>query len=357
MSTHAPFVLDANGSAMTGAYDAEKLDVRTARRGQARPEGGDMRALVTGGAGFIGSHLVDALVGLGADVVVLDDLSSGRAENVNPAAHLFQADILDKAAVDRAMEGCELAFHQAARRAVLQSIEQPLDTDRVNVGGTLTVLMAAKDARVRRVVFGASSSVYGGTAPLPTPESTPPNPRSPYAVTKYAGEQYCRVFAQLYDVETIALRYFNVYGPRQTPDSRYAAVIPLFIAALASARPPEVHGDGRQSRHFTFVSDAVQANLRAAEASPQCSGRVYNVAGDRAHTLLEVLEVIEDTLGIRVAPLHTAPRVGDVRHSLADLTAAKRDLDYEPAVGLHQGLPLTVESLINQIATRRGARR
>jgi nucleoside-diphosphate-sugar epimerase len=311
-----------------------------------------MRALVTGGAGFIGSHLVDALVDLEADVVVLDDLSSGRVENVNPAAHFLRADILDKVAVDQAMEGCDLAFHQAARRAVLQSIEQPLETDRVNVGGTLTVLMAARDAGVRRVVFGASSSVYGGTATLPTPESAPPNPQSPYAVTKHAGEQYCRVFTHLDGLETVALRYFNVYGPRQRPDSRYAAVIPLFIGALASGRPPEVHGDGRQSRHFTFVSDAVRANLRAAEAAPQCSGRVYNVAGDRAHTLLEVLAILEDTLEVRIAPVHTAPRVGDVRHSLADLTAAKRDLDYKPTVGLHHGLRLTAESLTNQVAKR-----
>jgi UDP-N-acetylglucosamine/UDP-N-acetyl-alpha-D-glucosaminouronate 4-epimerase len=303
-----------------------------------------MRALVTGGAGFIGSHLVDALVDLGADVVVLDDLSSGRAENVNRAARLIEADILDKSSVDTAMEGCELAFHQAARRAVLQSIEQPLETDRVNVGGTLTVLMAARDAGVRRVVFGASSSVYGGSATLPTPESAPANPRSPYAVTKYAGEQYCRVFGELYGLETVALRYFNVYGPRQRPDSRYAAVIPLFIGALAAGRPPEVHGDGLQSRHFTFVSDAVRANLRAAEAGPQCSGRVYNVAGDRAYTLLDVLQILEETLGVRVAPEHTAPRTGDVRHSLADLTAVKDDLGYEPAVALPLGLRLTVES-------------
>jgi UDP-N-acetylglucosamine/UDP-N-acetyl-alpha-D-glucosaminouronate 4-epimerase len=303
-----------------------------------------MRALVTGGAGFIGSHLVDALVDLGADVVVLDDLSSGRAENVNRAARLIEADILDKSSVDTALEGCELAFHQAARRAVLQSIEQPLETDRVNVGGTLTVLMAARDAGVRRVVFGASSSVYGGSATLPTPESAPANPRSPYAVTKYAGEQYCRVFGELYGLETVALRYFNVYGPRQRPDSRYAAVIPLFIGALAAGRPPEVHGDGLQSRHFTFVSDAVRANLRAAEAGPQCSGRVYNVAGDRAYTLLDVLQILEETLGVRVAPEHTAPRTGDVRHSLADLTAVKDDLGYEPAVALPLGLRLTVES-------------
>jgi len=314
-----------------------------------------MRALVTGGAGFIGSHLVDALVDRDADVVVLDDLSSGRAENVNEAARLVQADILDKATVDEAMVGCDVVFHQAARRAVLQSIEQPLETDRVNVAGTLTVLMAARDAGVRRVVFGASSSVYGGTATLPTPESAPPNPLSPYAVTKYAGEQYCRVFTQLDGLETVALRYFNVYGPRQRPDSRYAAVIPLFIGALASGRPPEVHGDGRQSRHFTFVADAVRANLRAAEADPDCSGSVYNVAGERPHTLLEVLAILEDTLGRQVEPVHTAPRVGDVRHSLADLTAAKRDLDYEPKVALREGLELTVESFTKPAVAARKA--
>jgi UDP-glucose 4-epimerase len=304
-----------------------------------------MRALVTGGAGFIGSHLVDALVGLGADVVVLDDLSSGHAENVNGAARFFEADILDEAMVAVAVEGCDVVFHQAARRAVLQSVEHPLETDRVNVGGTLTVLDAARHAGVGRVVFGASSSVYGGTAVLPTPESAPAHPRSPYAVSKHAGEQYCRVYCELHGLETIALRYFNVYGPRQRPDSRYAAVIPRFLGALSSGRPPEVHGDGLQSRHFTFVSDAVRANLRAAEAPAECSGRAYNVAGDRAYTLLEVLEVLGDKLGTRIPPVHTAPRAGDVRQSLADLTAAARDLDYEPAVTLPDGLERTAEWL------------
>ena len=305
-------------------------------------------AIVTGGAGFIGSHLVDALVDLGADVVVLDDLSSGLAANVNPAAHLVEADIQDKAALDQAVAGCDLVFHQAARRAVLQSIEQPLETDRVNVGGTLSVLVAARDAGVSRVVFGASSSVYGGSAVLPTPESAAANPRSPYAVTKYAGELYCRVLAELDGLETVALRYFNVYGPRQRPDSRYAAVIPRFIAALMSGKPPEVHGDGLQSRHFTFVSDAVRANLCAAHAEPLCSGRSYNVAGDRAFTLLEVLETLESMLRVRVQPIHTAPRSGDIRRSLADLNAARRDLGYEPTVALPEGLRLTIASLVEQ---------
>jgi UDP-glucose 4-epimerase len=311
-----------------------------------------MRALVTGGAGFIGSHLVDALVDLGADVTVLDDLSSGRVENINPAARFIKGDIVSKSTVDAAISGCDIAFHQAARRAVMQSIEHPLDTDRVNVAGTLTVLIAARETGVRRVVFGGSSSVYGGTAMLPTPESAPVHPRSPYAVTKYAGEQYCRVFTELYGLETVVLRYFNVYGPRQRPDSRYAAVIPLFLDAMTTGRSPLVHGDGQQSRHFTFVSDAVHANLRAAEAAPRWSGRVYNVAGPHAYTLLEVLEVLGDVLGVRVEPIHTAPRGGDIRHSLADLSAAQRDLGYEPAVGLSTGLRRTAESVMSGSAVR-----
>jgi UDP-glucose 4-epimerase len=309
-----------------------------------------MRALVTGGAGFIGSHVVDALVDRGADVVVFDDLSSGRTENVNAAARFVEADIVDKDAVDEAIAGCDIVFHQAARRAVLQSVEHPLETDRVNVGGTLNVLVAARDAGVRRVVFGASSSVYGGAAILPTPESAHLHPRSPYAVTKCAGEQYCRVFADLYGLETVALRYFNVYGPRQRPDSRYAAVIPRFVGALMSGEPPEVHGDGLQSRHFTFVSDAVRANLRAAEAPAECSGRVYNVAGDRAYTLLEVLAVLTRVLRAEVAPVHAPPRAGDVRQSLADLTEAERDLHYAPSVALPEGLRRTVASLDERAA-------
>jgi nucleoside-diphosphate-sugar epimerase len=172
-------------------------------------------------------------------------------------------------------------------------------------------------------------------------------------VTKYAGEQYCRVFTELYGLETVALRYFNVYGPRQRPDSRYAAVIPLFLDAMATGRSPKVHGDGQQSRHFTFVSDAVNANLVAAEATPECSGRVYNVAGPRAYTLLEVLGVLGDVLAVRVEPIHAGPRAGDIRHSLADLTAARRDLDYKPAVELPDGLRLTAESLVSGSDMRR----
>ena len=201
------------------------------------------------------------------------------------------------------MAGCEVVFHLAAHRAVLRSVEQPLETDRANVGGTLTVLVAAREAGARRVVCASSSSVYGGAEQLPTPETAPLLPRSPYAVSKLAGEHYCRVFWELFGLETVALRYFNVYGPRQRPDSRYAAVIPLFVEALLRGVPPEVHGDGLQSRDFTFITDAVAANLRAAEApAQQCAGRAYNVAGGASYSLLELIDILQRIIGVEVTP-------------------------------------------------------
>jgi len=303
-----------------------------------------MRALVTGGAGFIGSNLVDALVEAGDDVVVLDDLSTGFAANLHPAATLVEGEVSDPAAVARAVAGCEVVFHQAAHRAVLRSVEQPLDTDRANVGGTLTVLVAARDAGARRVVCASSSSVYGGAEQLPTPETAPLVPRSPYAVSKLAGEHYCRVFWELFGLETVALRYFNVYGPRQRPDSRYAAVIPLFVDALLRGLPPEVHGDGLQSRDFTFITDAVASNLRAAEApAQQCAGRAYNVAGGASYSLLELIGILERLIGVEATPSHVAPRAGDVRHTRADVAAAAADLGHRPAVSFEEGLARTVE--------------
>jgi UDP-glucose 4-epimerase len=303
-----------------------------------------MRALVTGGAGFIGSNLVDALVDAGDDVVVLDDLSTGFAANVRRDATLVEGEVSDPAAVARAVAGCEVVFHQAAHRAVLRSVEQPLDTDRANVGGTLTVLVAARDAGVRRVVCASSSSVYGGAEQLPTPETAPLVPRSPYAVSKLAGEHYGRVFWELFGLETVALRYFNVYGPRQRPDSRYAAVIPLFVDALLRGLPPEVHGDGLQSRDFTFITDAVAANLRAAEAPAQrCAGRAYNVAGGASYSLLELIAILERLIGVEVTPSRVAPRPGDVRHTRADIGAAAADLGHHPAVPFEEGLARTVE--------------
>ncbi len=302
-----------------------------------------MRAVVTGGAGFIGSHVADALVDRGAEVVVLDDLSTGFLENVNPRAELIEGDIADPDVVAKAVAGCEVVFHQAAHRAVFRSVEHPLQTDRANVGGTVAVLVAAREAGVRRVVSASSSSVYGGAHQLPTPEDAPLAPRSPYAVTKLAGEHYCRVFWELFGLETVSLRYFNVYGPRQRPDSRYAAVIPLFIDALRAGRPPEVHGDGLQSRDFTFIADTVAANLRAAEAQPErCAGKAYNVAGGRAYTLMDLLRILEGHLATASEPVHTDPRPGDVRHTEADISAAERDLGHRPSVSFADGLAHTV---------------
>jgi UDP-glucose 4-epimerase len=302
-----------------------------------------VRALITGGAGFIGSHLADRLVADGHEVRVLDDLSTGFPENLNPGAELLVGDVADEELVARAVDGCEVVFHQAAHRAVLRSVEHPLATDTANVHGTLTVLECARRAGVRRVVYASSSSVYGGADLLPTPESAPTLPRSPYAVTKLAGEHYCRVFWELFGLETVSLRYFNVYGPRQRPDSAYAAVIPLFIDALATGRPPTVHGDGLQSRDFTYVDDVVAANLRAAEApAARCAGRAYNVAGGGRHSRLDLLAVLGRIMGVRPEPVHTDPRPGDVRHTQADLSAAERDLGHRPAVGFEEGLRRTV---------------
>jgi UDP-glucose 4-epimerase len=303
-----------------------------------------MRALVTGGAGFIGSNLVDRLLAGGAEVRVLDNLSTGFRESVPDDAELFQGDIRDEEAVRAAVAGVEVVFHFAAHRAVLQSVENPLSTDLANTHGTLLVLKAAQDASVRRVVAASSSSVYGGAKELPTPESAPLTPRSPYAVSKLAGEHYCRVWHELFELETVALRYFNVYGPRQRPDSAYAAVIPLFTHALRTGARPVVHGDGLQSRSFAYVDDVVAANIAAAAAPAElCSGKAYNIAGDTSYTLLELLDELGGILGVEIDPEHTAPRAGDIRHSRADVSAAARDLGWRPTVGLSDGLRRTVD--------------
>lgn len=313
-----------------------------------------MKVLVTGGAGFIGSHLVDALLSAGHTVRVLDDLSSGSIELVPVDVEFIKGSVSDQKAVQRAVADVEVVFHQAAHRAVLRSVEHPLTTDEANTHGTLALLKASVDAGVRRLVFASSSSVYGGAETMPTPETTRLNPRSPYAVSKLAGEHYCRCFAELYPLETVALRYFNVYGPRQRPDSAYALVIPLFMQALTNGEFPVVHGDGRQSRDFTYIDDVVRANLAAAQAPGDvCSGKAYNVAGGASYSLLELLDILGDTLGIEPHPVFHGPRAGDVRHTRADITAARRDLGHVPQVGFREGLRRTVLAFTE--ATRKAA--
>jgi UDP-glucose 4-epimerase len=239
-----------------------------------------------------------------------------------------------------------VVFHQAAHKAVLRSVEQPLTTDTANTHGTLTLLKAAADAGVQRFVHASSSSVYGGATEIPTPETAPLVPRSPYAVTKLAAEHYCRVFAELYGLETVALRYFNVYGPRQRPDATYAAVIPLFVDALLHGREVIVHGDGLQSRDFTYITDVVAANLAAAAApGAVCSGHVYNIAAGSTSSLLDLLRIFGELLGVTPRPRFVEPRAGDVRRSQADARAAARDLGFTCAIGIDEGLALTVDWL------------
>ncbi|MHC4491773.1 MAG: SDR family oxidoreductase [Planctomycetota bacterium] len=304
-------------------------------------------ALVTGGAGFIGSHLTDRLVEEGWTVRVLDDFSSGREGNLACSAariELLRGDLLDEALLAQAVRDVEVVFHQAAVPSVPRSVAEPLRTNAVNVTGTLGLLEAARQGGVRRLVFAASSSAYGDTIELPKVETMPPSPRSPYALQKYAGEVYCRLYHELYGLETVALRYFNIFGPRQDPASEYAAVVPRFITACLHEAAPCIYGDGEQTRDFTYVADAVQANLLAADA-PRASGAVMNVAGGRRVSLNELLGTILELTGADIRAVHEAARPGDVRDSLADLGRARELLGYTPQVDLRTGLSRTIESV------------
>lgn len=300
--------------------------------------------LVTGGAGFIGSHIVAELVHRGERVRVLDNFSTGKEDNLDTVSQdieLIHGDLRDLETVRRAVSGVDYVLHQGALPSVIRSVDDPLTSNACNVVGTLNLLIAARDAGVRRVVYASSSSVYGDSPILPKHEDMRPSPKSPYAVSKLAGEHYCQVFTEVYGLETVCLRYFNVFGPRQDPTSQYAAVIPLFITALLHGEPPVVHGDGLQSRDFTYVTNNVQANLLATTV-PGIAGQVFNIACGKSYTLLELLDILRDILGTDVAPIHTLPRPGDVRHSLADITRAQQVLGYEVKVPFEEGLRRTV---------------
>jgi UDP-glucose 4-epimerase len=302
--------------------------------------------LVTGGAGFIGSHIAAALAASGARVRVLDDLSTGYAENVEAIGgrvEFVRAGLLDSDALRRALEAVELVFHEAAIPSVPRSVANPEETHRACVEGTFALLLAARAAGVRRVVYAASSSAYGDQPTLPKVEDMTPQPLSPYAAAKLVGEYYCQVWARTYGFETVSLRYFNVFGPRQDPSSHYSGVISRFIAALMSGERPVIYGDGEQSRDFTYVSNVVDANLRAAETT-RGIGEVVNVATGERTTLNQLLSVLKGITGKADAePEYRETRVGDVRHSLADITRARAFLGYEPTVGLEEGLRKTIE--------------
>jgi UDP-glucose 4-epimerase len=300
--------------------------------------------LVTGGAGFIGSHIVQELVRRGERLRVLDNFSTGRRENIAPFLEhieLVEGDLRDLPTVRRAVEGVDYVLHQAALASVPRSVADPLASNSANVTGTLHLLVAARDAEVKRVVYASSSSAYGDSPTLPKQEDMPTAPKSPYAVSKLAGEHYCRAFTEVYGLETVSLRYFNVFGPRQDPASQYAAVVPLFITAMLQGEPPTVHGDGLQSRDFTYVANVVHANLLATTA-PGVAGRVFNIACGQRYTLLDLIAILNEIMDAHVTPVHTDPRSGDVRHSLADVTAAQEALGYRADVDFGEGLRRTV---------------
>jgi len=313
--------------------------------------------LVTGGAGFIGSNLTQALLERGHSVRILDDFSTGRRENLildkeYASLEVVEGDIRELSTCQKAMNHMEYVFHQAALPSVQRSVEDPKTSNEVNAGGTLNILLVVREEGVKRLIYASSSSVYGDTSSLSKHEGMPPDPLSPYALQKYIGEQYCRLFYQLYGFETISLRYFNIFGPKQDPNSIYSAVIPKFIDALLQGRPPIIFGDGEQSRDFTYIENVVQANLLAMSV-PSLRGETVNIACGERTSLNQLLNALKKVLGSTLSPVYQAPRQGDVRHSLADIRKGKEILNYEPTVAVERGLEKTVDSFQNQPKTRR----
>jgi nucleoside-diphosphate-sugar epimerase len=301
--------------------------------------------LVTGGAGFIGSHLVEYLQNRGERVRVLDNFSTGKMENIEPfmeCIDLITGDVCDRKACEESVKGIDFILHQAAVCSVPKSVEDPVTTNEANINGTLDLLIAAKNAQVKRFVCASSSSVYGDSEILPKVETMNPSPGSPYAVTKYAQENYCKVFYEIYGLETVSLRYFNVYGSKQDPSSPYSAVIPSFMRYLLRDESPTIYGDGEQTRDFTYVSDCVQANWKACHAQG-IGGDVFNVATGKRISINQLYRELLDTLGKEITPIYTSPRQGDIKHSLGDITMAKARIGYSPrfdiGVGLRKSLP------------------
>ena len=309
-----------------------------------------MKYVVTGGAGFIGSHIAEYLSKKGHEVIIFDNLFTGKKQNIR---HLLEkrtvtfveGSVTDFCALKKIARGVDGIFHEGAIVSVPRSLKNPLATNEANVQGTLNVLLAARDSGVRKVVFASSSSVYGDTPVLPKQEDMKPLPISPYAVSKLSGEYYCRVFSSAFNLPTVCLRYFNVFGPRQDPHSEYAAVIPKFITRILNNQPPLIYGDGKQSRDFTFVQDVVQANIHAMEWDME---GIFNIAYGKQHTLNELASTIMELTGIRMEPVYEPARQGDILHSLADITAARSQLGYSPEYTFESGLQETVSWFRNQ---------
>ena len=302
--------------------------------------------LITGGCGFIGSHLAERLASQEYHVIIIDDLSTGKRANADrflkkDAVEFVEGSVIDLALLQTLFKGTEYVFHQAALARVPFSIENPLSANEVNITGTLDVLLAARDNKVKKVVFASSSSIYGDTDVLPQHEAMLPNPLSPYALTKLAGEYYCSIFKNIFKLNTICLRYFNVYGPRQDPHSQYAMVIPAFINRVSSGTPPVIFGDGEQSRDFTFIQDVVNANIRAAESDVN---GVFNIGSGKNITINQLAELIIKLLQKDIRPVYDKPRLGDVKHTLADVSKAKL-FGYEPACSLEDGLRKIINDL------------